>query len=215
MALSSKNSDLEKQIASIKLECSMSFVSSAVNCSLFPLSFSVAIQVLAFVIVNNQKMCFCQLKLKSVGSFGRFTCLSSSPETTIFKWLFLETVQMNFPNTQLPIELHDMVYTETRSLSSQLHTATAQLDQLRADFETYKRKTRAATLKLQQVATQGKATQAEAELRQQVKALEGTAEELRRSNEALQSQVESLEKARKAAGRRGGASEEQNKTKRA
>lgn len=120
----------------------------------------------------------------------------------MFKWLLLDTVRMNFPNVQLPIELHDMIYTETRSLSAQLTATTTQLDQLRADFETYKRKTRAATLKLQQIATQGKNQQAEAALREQVKTLEGETEELRRCNDALRSQVESIEKAKKAAGRR-------------
>ena len=109
---------------------------------------------------------------------------------------------MNFPNVELPIELHDMVYTETRSLSAQLSAATTQIDQLRTDFETYKRKTRAATLKLQQIATQGKSQQAEAELREQVKTLQDEAEELRRCNESLRSQVETMEKAKKAAGRR-------------
>ena len=119
----------------------------------------------------------------------------------MFKWLLLDTVRMNFPNVQLPIELHDMIYTETRSLSAQLTATTTQLDQLRADFETYKRKTRAATLKLQQIATQGKNQQAEAALREQVKTLEGEPEELRRCNDALRSQVEAMAKAKKAAGR--------------
>ena len=121
---------------------------------------------------------------------------------------------MNFPNVELPIELHDRIYTETQSLTAQLNATTTQLQQLREDFDTYKRKTRAATLKLQQFVTQGKSSQVESELRQQIKALEDETQELRRSNSSFQSQLEALESVRKASGRLKGANEEQNKTRR-
>ena len=203
MSLSSKNSELEKQIAAIKLECSMSFVSTAVKCT--PFYFSVPCSHPSPRLRHSQQstnvLLPAQSQIRRILRFLSFS-LSSPAETTLFKWLLLDTVRMNFPNVELPIELHDMVYTETRSLSAQLSAATTQIDQLRADFETYKRKTRAATLKLQQIATQGKSQQAEAELREQVKTLQDEAEELRRCNESLRSQVETMEKAKKAAGRR-------------
>lgn len=75
MSLSSKNSELEKQIANVKLEYSMNFLSSSVNCFNIYFISSIALSVLAFVIVNEDKMCYCELKIKSVGSFGTILLL--------------------------------------------------------------------------------------------------------------------------------------------
>lgn len=214
MSLSAKNSELEKQIASIKLECSMSFISSAVNCILCirPSNQRSKFSPSSFSTTNGCVTASSKSNPSAVSVL--FSSSSFLQESTLYKWLLLDTLRVNFPNAELPIELHDRIYTETQSLTAQLNATTTQLQQLHEDFDTYKRKTRAATLKLQQFVTQGKSSQVESELRQQIKALEDETQELRRSNSSFQSQLEALESVRKASGRLKGANEEQNKTRR-
>ena len=192
----------------------MSFISSAVNCILCiqPSNQRSKFSPSSFSTTNGCVTASSKSNPSAVSVL--FSSSSFLQESTLYKWLLLDTLRVNFPNAELPIELHDRIYTETQSLTAQLNATTTQLQQLREDFDTYKRKTRAATLKLQQFVTQGKSSQVENELRQQIKALEDETQELRRSNSSFQSQLEALESVRKASGRLRGENEEQNKTRR-
>ena len=105
----------------------------------------------------------------------------------------METVQGAFPDVKLPVELHDMIHTEKQSLCKELETTTKQLDQIREDFEKYKKKTRAATLKLQQSVASFKNAQNDQHIHDQIKALETEKEGMIHQIEDLQSQVDHLE----------------------
>ena len=86
-----------------------------------------------------------------------------------------------------------MIHTEKQSLCKELETTTKQLDQIREDFEKYKKKTRAATLKLQQSVASFKNAQNDQHLHDQIKALETEKEGMIHQIEDLQSQVDHLE----------------------
>lgn len=78
----------------------------------------------------------------------------------MFKWLYLDTVLSQFPSTSkkhlvviivdVPKEVHQTSHTSTPSINNQIVELTSELGRVKEEYETYRKKSRMATVKLQQ-----------------------------------------------------------------
>ena len=94
-SLQSKNTDLEKQIESLRYSFATDWVGMDVT----------NVEVLLHVVVENQDMCYCRLTYPTVGSFHESTC----------KWLQLDVLRQSFPSAIIPTEIHSFLAADDSS----------------------------------------------------------------------------------------------------
>ncbi|KNB43131.1 hypothetical protein JH06_3332 [Blastocystis sp. subtype 4] len=159
-SLQSKNTDLEKQIESLRYSFATDWVGMDVT----------NVEVLLHVVVENQDMCYCRLTYPTVGSFRyESTC----------KWLQLDVLRQSFPSAIIPTEIHSVLHSELHSTLQDLNVTQKELESLQSEYENYRKRTRIATVKLQQALASSQQSDTLKEFQQKVNELELKEQQLR------------------------------------